>query len=310
MALPGRFGAVVTAMATPFDPDGRLDLDGVARLARYLVEHSSEALVVAGTTGEGVTLTDQEKADLWRACVEAVTVPVIAGAGTNDTHHSVALTRLAAEVGAAGILAVTPYYNRPSQAGIDAHFRAVAGATDLPVILYDIPVRTGRKASTDTILGLARSVPNVVAVKDAAGDVAGSARLLADAPPGFELYSGEDGLTLPLLSVGAAGVVSVASHWAGPVFAEMMRCVADGDLPGARAANTRLLESYTFQTGELAPNPVPLKAVLRVLGLPAGECRLPMGPTPAGLEDQARAVLERLGALSSRQGQPSVGGRP
>lgn len=305
MPLPGRFGAVVTAMATPFDPDGGLDLDGVARLARYLVEHSSEALVVAGTTGEGVTLSDQEKADLWRACVEAVTVPVIAGTGTNDTHHSVALTRLAAEVGAAGILAVTPYYNRPSQAGIDAHFRAVAGATDLPVVLYDIPVRTGRKIATDTILGLARSLPNVVAVKDAAGDVAASARLLADAPPGFELYSGEDGLTLPLLSVGAAGVVSVASHWAGPVFAEMMRHVADGDLPAARAANTRLLESYTFQTGDLAPNPVPLKAILRVLGLPAGECRLPMGPTPAGLEDQARAVLERLSAL-----QPSVGGRP
>jgi 4-hydroxy-tetrahydrodipicolinate synthase len=305
MPLPGRFGAVVTAMATPFAPDGSLDLDGVARLARYLVEHSSEALVVAGTTGEGVTLSDGEKADLWRAVAEAVTVPVIAGAGTNDTHHSVELTRLAAQAGAAGILAVTPYYNRPSQAGIDAHFRAVAEAADLPVMLYDIPVRTGRKASTDTILGLARTVPNVVAVKDAAGDVAASARLLAEAPPGFELYSGEDGLTLPLLSVGAAGVVSVASHWAGPVFGEMMRCFAEGDVQGARGANTRLLESYTFQTGEMAPNPVPLKAVLRVLGLPAGECRPPMGPTPAGLEDQARAVLERLSAL-----QPSVGGRP
>jgi 4-hydroxy-tetrahydrodipicolinate synthase len=305
MPLPGRFGAVVTAMATPFSPDGSLDLDGAARLARYLVEHLSEALVVAGTTGEGVTLSDREKADLWRAVAEAVTVPVIAGSGTNDTHHSVELTRLGAQAGAAGILAVTPYYNRPSQAGIDAHFRAVAEATDLPVMLYDIPVRTGRKASTDTILGLARTVPNVVAVKDAAGDVAASARLLAEAPSDFELYSGEDGLTLPLLSIGAAGVVSVASHWAGPLFGEMMRCFAEGDVQGARVANTRLLESYSFQTGELAPNPVPLKAVLRVLGLPAGECRPPMGPTPAGLEDQARAVLERLSAL-----QPSAGGRP
>jgi 4-hydroxy-tetrahydrodipicolinate synthase len=304
MPLPGRFGAVVTAMATPFGPDGALDLDGAARLARHLVEHASEALVVAGTTGEGATLSDEEKAHLVRAVSEAVTVPVIAGAGTNDTRHSVELTRLAAEAGAAAILAVTPYYNRPSQAGIDAHFRAVAAATELPVMLYDIPVRTGRKVSTDTILGLARSVPNVVAVKDAAGDVAASARLLAEAPAGFELYSGEDGLTLPLLSVGASGVVSVASHWGGPVFAEMMRCFAEGDVKGARAANTRLLASYSFQTGELAPNPVPLKAVLRVLGLPAGECRLPMGPTPPGLEDQARALLERLGAL-----QPSAGGR-
>lgn len=305
MPLPGRFGAVVTAMATPFGPDGSLDLDGAARLARYLVEHSSEALVVAGTTGEGVTLSDREKADLWRAVAEAVTVPVIAGAGTNDTRHSVELTRLAAEAKASAILAVTPYYNRPSQAGIDAHFRAVAAASNLPVMLYDIPVRTGRKISTETILGLARTVANVVAVKDAAGDVAASARLMAQAPAGFDLYSGEDGLTLPLLSVGASGVVSVASHWGGPVFAEMMRCFGEGDVKGARAANTRLLESHTFQTGELAPNPVPLKAILRSLGLPAGECRPPMGPTPPGLEDQARALLERLGVL-----QASVGGPP
>src|SRR5207248_8953939 len=145
----------------------------------------SDALVVAGTTGEGTVLSNDEKAELWRAVAEAVTVPVIAGSGTNDTRHSVELTRLAEAAGAAGILAVTPYYNRPSQAGLDAHFRAIAGATSLPVMLYDIPVRTGRKIAHETLLGLGREVPNIVAVKDAAGDPASSARLVAEAPAGF-----------------------------------------------------------------------------------------------------------------------------
>ncbi len=181
--------------------------------------------MVAGTTGEGTVLSDDEKAELWRAVAEAVTVPVIAGSGTNDTRHSVELTRLAEAAGAAGILAVTPYYNRPSQAGLDAHFRAVAGATSLPVLIYDIPVRTGRKVAHDTMLGLAREVANIVGVKDAAGDVAGSARLLAEAPRDFDLYSGEDALNLALLAVGASGVISVVSHWAGSEIGEMIACL-------------------------------------------------------------------------------------
>src|SRR2546423_11380612 len=196
---PGRFGAVVTAMATPFDDDGRLDLDGAVRLARWLTEHGNEGLVVAGTTGEAPVLSDDEKVDLWRAVVEAVTVPVIAGAGSNDTAHSVELTKRATDVGAAGILAVTPYYSRPPQTGIEAHFRAIAGATDLPVMLYDIPVRAGRKIAHETLVRLARQVPNVLAVQDAAGNPGASAALLADTPDEFELYSGDDNMTLPLL---------------------------------------------------------------------------------------------------------------
>ena len=291
----GRFGGVLTAMVTPFDADGRLDLDAVAVLARWLVANGSEGLVVAGTTGESPVLTDAEKRDLWRAAAEAVTVPVLAGAGSNDTAHSVGLTRAAEDAGVAGVLAVTPYYNRPSQAGIEAHFRAVAGATSLPVILYDIPVRTGRKIATDTMLRLAREVPNIVGVKDAAGDVAGSARLVAQAPSSFELYSGDDGVTLPLLSIGGVGVIGVATHWTGRLHGQMIAAFAKGDADEARRVNASLLASFAFETGDDAPNPIPAKAMMRVLGLPVGQCRLPMGPAPAGLEDRARRVLAELG---------------
>lgn len=292
---PGRFGAVLTAMVTPFDGEGRLDLDAAATLARWLVDNGSEGLVVAGTTGEAPVLTDAEKADLWRATAEAVTVPVLAGAGTNDTAHSVGLAKAAAEAGAAGLLAVTPYYNRPSQAGIEAHFRAVAAATHLPVMLYDIPVRSGRKIAHDTLLRLAREVPTIVGVKDATSDLAGSARLVAEAPAGFELYSGEDGVTLPLLSVGAVGTVGVATHWTGRLHGRMIDAFVKGDVEEARRINTAMLPSFAFETGDDAPNPVPTKALLRVLGLRVGQCRLPMGDAPDGVEDRARAVLAGLG---------------
>src|SRR5271165_1155576 len=181
-----RFGAVVTAMVTPFDGAGDLDVDAAVTLARWLTEHGSDGLVLAGTTGEGPVLADGERVDLWRAVAGAVTVPVLAGSGTNDTRHSIELTKLAATTGVAGVLVVTPYYNRPSQQGLYDHFTAVAGASPLPVLLYDIPVRAGRKISTDTMLRLAHDVPNVVGVKDAAGDVVASARLAAAAPDGFQ----------------------------------------------------------------------------------------------------------------------------
>jgi 4-hydroxy-tetrahydrodipicolinate synthase len=227
---------------------------------------------------------------------------LIAGTGSNDTAHSVHVTKEAEKAGVDGILCVTPYYNRPSQAGIEAHFRAVAAASDLPLVLYDIPVRTGRKVGHDTLVRLLGDVPTLVAVKDAAGDPAGSARLVAAAPDGFELYSGDDGLTLPLLAVGAVGVIGVATHWAGPVFAEMLASFAKGDVVRARQVNATLLPSYAYETGDTAPNPVPAKAMMRVLGLPVGQCRLPMGPAPDGLEDQARRVLDDLAAVGSPVG--------
>ncbi len=291
----GRFGAVVTAMVTPFADDGSLDVGGAVALARWLAAHGSDALVVSGTTGEGPVLDDTEKVDLWRAVAESVTVPVVAASGTNDTRHSIELTKLAAAAGVDGILLVTPYYSRPSQAGLAAHFEAVASVVVLPVLLYDIPVRAGRRIAPDTMVHLARTVPTIIGVKDATGDVAAAARLVAAAPDGFDLYSGDDELPLPLLAVGAVGVVSVASHWAGPELGELVASVAKGDLERARAINGLLLGSYAFESSDRFPNPLPAKAACRALGLAAGQCRLPLGPATDELDAAARAVVAALG---------------
>ncbi|HEX7095955.1 MAG TPA: 4-hydroxy-tetrahydrodipicolinate synthase [Acidimicrobiales bacterium] len=290
-----RFGRVMTAMVTPFDANGELDLDGAAKLANWLVEQGNEGLVVAGTTGESPTLTHDEQVDLIRAVCQAVSVPVLAGAGSNDTRAAIELTERATACGAAGILSVTPYYNRPSQAGLAAHFRAVAAATDLPIVLYDIPVRTGRKIDSATILELAHDVPNIVGVKDAAGDPAKTAALIAAAPEGFEVYSGDDALTLPLLAVGAVGVIGVATHWAAREMREMIDAFEAGDVQRARAINAKLIPSYAFETGDRAPNPIPTKAMMKVLGKPGGDCRPPMGPEPDDLQARAREILAELG---------------
>jgi 4-hydroxy-tetrahydrodipicolinate synthase len=289
-----RFGRVITAMVTPFDDRGALDLDGAATLADWLVTNGSDGLVLCGTTGESPVLSDSEEVALTRAVRTAVSVPILLGTGSNDTAYAIEATRRSAELGVDGILVVTPYYNRPSQAGLEAHFRSGAAATELPVMLYDIPVRTGRKISTELMLRLARDVPNIVAVKDAAGDPTESARLVAQAPDGFELYSGDDAFTLPLLAVGAVGVISVSSHWVGRQLGEMVDAYEKGDVVTARRINAGLVASYDFESGDDAPNPIPTKAMLRVLGLPVGQCRPPMGPAPDGLEDRARAVLADL----------------
>jgi 4-hydroxy-tetrahydrodipicolinate synthase len=287
-------GRVATAMVTPFDERGELDLDAAVELANWLVENGSDGLVLAGTTGESPTMTESEELVLFRTVRDAVSVPVVAGTGSNSTASAVEHTRRATETGVDAILSVAPYYNRPSQAGLEAHFRAVAAATDLPVILYDIPVRTGRKVSSETILRLAHDVPNIVGLKDAAGDPGETARVIAEAPSDFEVYSGDDPLTLPLLSVGAVGVISVASHWVGRQMGEMIQAFEKGDVATARRINAGLLASYAYETGDDAPNPIPTKTLLRVLGLKVGECRPPMGPAPEGLADRARRVLEDL----------------
>ena len=247
-----RFGRVLTAMITPFDSDGYLDIDGAQTLARWLVDHGSDGLVVNGTTGESPTLSATESIDLFRAVRQAV----------------------------------------------DQHFRMIAAATELPVIVYDIPVRTGRKVATDTIVRLAHEVPTIVALKDAAGDPAETAVLVEAVPEGFEVYSGDDNLTLPFLSVGARGVVSVTAHWAGPQLQAMFAAFDAGDLAEARRINASLLPSYAFQSTLDAPNPVPTKAMMRTLGLPSGECRPPMGPTPDGLEVQAKEIWDDRYGLS------------
>ena len=289
-----RFGRVLTAMVSPFDAEGDLDIDAAVALAKWLVEQGNEGLVVAGTTGESATLSIDEKLSLFEAVVNAVTVPVVAGTTGSNTLHDIGLTEEAGHLGIAGILGVCPYYNRPSQAGIETHFRAIAASTDLPIVLYDIPIRTGRKISSGTIVRLATDVPNIVALKDAAKDPGATAAVIAAAPPDFEVYSGDDSMTLPLLAVGAVGAIGVATHWCAPDHVEMFDAWQREDTVAARLINARQLESYEFETGDDAPNPVPSKAMLRTLGHDVGECRSPMGPTPHGLEHAARGVHDRL----------------
>jgi 4-hydroxy-tetrahydrodipicolinate synthase len=297
-AEPGlpRFGRLVTAMVTPFDEDGAIDIDAAIDLARWLADHGSDGLVLSGSTGESSVLTDDEKSDLWRAVAEAVTIPVIAGTGSNDTDHSVKMTTLAAGCGIDGVLVVTPYYNRPSQSGIYEHFRAVAeSAGGLPVVLYDIPVRSGRRIAASTVLRLAHDVPAIVALKDAAGDPVGTAHLAARVPPGFEIYSGDDGMTLPLLAVGAVGAISVASHWVGPQFKAVIEAFLRGELAEAIAGNAQLFDAIDFQASEDYPNPLPAKAICRAMGLRVGQCRLPMGHGTPELDAQAAKILAAYG---------------
>jgi len=289
-----RFGAVLSAMVTPFDREGRLDLDAAQRLARWLAGRGHDGLVVAATTGEASTLTDDERCDLVRAVSEAVTIPVLAGTGSNDTAHTVMLTRKARSLGAAGVLVVAPYYNRPPQAGIEAHFRAAAQATDLPVMIYDVPVRTGRRVARDVLLRLFREVPNIVAFKDATGDPPAAAALIAQAGSHFDLYSGDDGYTLPLLAVGAVGIVGTSTHWTSPQFSQMIAAFRRGDVALAREINAQLIESFEFINSETSVFSMSIKAMLRTLGQEVGECRLPLPPVPPEVEQQAREVWQRL----------------
>jgi 4-hydroxy-tetrahydrodipicolinate synthase len=288
------FGRIMTAMITPFDAAGAVDYDVAQQLARQLVAEGNDGLVVCGTTGESPTLTDDEKLGMFAAVVEAVDVPVIAGTVGYNTAHSVDLSQQAAKLGVHGILSLCPFYSRPSQAGIEAHFRAIADACELPQLIYDIPIRTGRKVSTEVLTRLAHEVSNIVGVKDAAGSPAETARLIAATPQDFEIYSGDDGLTLPFMAVGAVGTVGVATHWTAPDHVEMFAAWARGDVVGAQRANRRMLESFSFETGDTTPNPIPTKAMMRILGFAVGECRLPVGPAPAGLEDRARDVYAAL----------------
>jgi 4-hydroxy-tetrahydrodipicolinate synthase len=290
-----RFGKVISAMVTPFDDDGGLDLDGAAELARWLVAHGHDGLVVAGTTGEAPTLSDDEKVELWRAVRAAVDVPLLAGTGSNDTRHTIGLSERAAETGVDGLLIVSPYYNRPTQAGIEAHVRAVAGAVDLPIVLYDVPVRTGRGVATDVVVRLANEVPSVVGLKDAGGDPFAAARVVAGAPDDFDVYSGDGSLTLPLLAVGAVGVIGVSTHWTGELHAEMIAAFGKGDVERAREVNARLLDSFAIEAGPNWVQAASVKAALSVLGLPGGPVRLPLEPVSDEAVAAARRVLAGLG---------------
>ncbi|MRD47103.1 4-hydroxy-tetrahydrodipicolinate synthase [Caenimonas koreensis] len=293
---PRQWGAVLTAMVTPFDTQGRLDLDAATRLAKHLAAQGNDGLVVAATTGEAATLSDDERFDLIKAVAGAVTIPVLAGTGTYDTRHTIELTSRARSLGAAGVLLVSPYYNRPPQAGIEAHFRAAAAATDLPVMIYDVPVRTGRRVSREVLLRLFREVPNIVAFKDATGDPPAAAALVAQAGGHFDLYSGDDAYTLPLMAAGAVGIVGTSTHWTAAQFKEMFVSFARGDVAQARAINAQLIDSFEFINTDESVYPMSIKAMLKVLGHEVGECRLPLPPTPPGVAQRAAQVWKQLAA--------------
>ena len=271
------FGRVLTAMITPFTDEGAVDHERAWRLARFLVANGSDGLVVSGTTGESPTLSGDEKVALYRTVVEAVgeRAQVVAGTGTYDTAESIHLSERAAAAGVDGIMAVTPYYSKPPQAGLVAHFRAIADATDLPVILYNIPGRTGRLIEVGTLVTLAEH-PRIVAVKDAVEDAQFTARTVAEVGDDMAVYSGQDSITLAVMAVGAVGVVSVASHLAGPQVAAMVGAAASGDIVEARRINTGLMP--LFDALFVEPNPIPVKAAMAALWEPVGEPRLPLVP--------------------------------
>ncbi|HEV8565442.1 MAG TPA: 4-hydroxy-tetrahydrodipicolinate synthase [Actinomycetota bacterium] len=294
--MAGRFGSVVTAMVTPFREDHAVDYDGAQELASHLLENGSDAVVVAGSTGESPTLTYKEKAELFRVVGEAVRGrgQLICGTGTYSTAETLELTQAAEDAGADGILVVTPYYNKPPQRGLIAHFERVADATDLPVIAYNIPARTATRIEHDTLLDLAKT-PNIVAVKDSTGDFQGISRLIAEAPPEFEVYSGDDWATFGYLCLGAVGVVSVASHLVGPQIRQMIELIETGDVPAARKIHESL--SPLFNALFVTSNPIPLKAALEMVGRNAGEPRLPLVPATPEERDRVRKALEDAGLL-------------
>lgn len=283
------FGRVLTAMVTPFADDGSVDLDAVQRLASYLVDHGSDGIVVSGTTGESPTTTGEEDGRTLSAVIEAVgsRASVVAGVGTNDTRHSVELAEQAAKVGADGLLVVTPYYNKPPQSGVVAHVNEIVRAGEgTPTMVYDIPGRSGIQIAEPTYLELVKN-PLVVAVKDAVGDFERGAWLLQET--GIKIYSGDDALTLPWLSIGASGVVGVTSHVAGDAYAEMVRAVLAGDLATAQLFNARLIPVVRAIMGQ-TQGAIAAKVAMHLLGVISDPgVRLPL----TGATDEQVAVIRQ-----------------
>jgi 4-hydroxy-tetrahydrodipicolinate synthase len=279
------FGQVLTAMVTPFDQQGEIDFEATRNLVHYLIENGSDGLIVAGTTGESPTLTNEEKIELFKFVVKSANgrVPVIAGTGSNNTRASVSLTQAAENAGVDGIMLVAPYYNKPSQEGLYQHFKAIAEATSLPVMIYNIPGRSVVNISVDTMVALS-GTKNITSVKEASGNLDNMAEIISRTPADFAVYTGDDGLTLPVLAIGGTGVVSVASHVIGNEMQEMIAHYTNGRLQEAAAAHRSLLPKMKALFS--APSPSPVKAVLNMNGVNVGGVRLPM--VPLGDEDSAR----------------------
>jgi 4-hydroxy-tetrahydrodipicolinate synthase len=281
------FGQVLTAMVTPFDHNGEVDFNATRTLVNYLINNGSDGLVIAGTTGESPTLTTEEKVELFKFIVEVVNgrVPVIAGTGSNNTRASISLTRQAEESDVDGIMLVTPYYNKPSQEGLFQHFKAIAQSTQLPVMLYNIPGRSVVNMSVETIVSLSK-INNIVSIKEASGDLDTMAQIISNTPSDFTLYSGDDGLTLPVLAIGGAGIVSVSSHIIGNEMQAMINSFKNGDVQGAASTHRNLLP--IMKALFTAPSPSPVKAALNMSGITVGDVRLPLVP----LSNEEKRVLQ------------------
>ncbi len=291
----GRFGSVVTAMVTPFRDDHAVDLDGAQELAVSLLDRGSDAIVVAGSTGESPTLTYKEKAELFRAVGEAIRGrgQLLCGTGTYSTAETLELTQAAEDAGADGILVVTPYYNKPPQRGLIAHYERIADATELPIVAYNIPGRTATRIEHDTLVELAHR-PNIVAVKDSTGDFKGISRLIAEVPD-FEVYSGDDWATFGYVCLGAVGVISVASHLVGGQIRQMIDLIQTGDIAAARKIHESLSPLYNALF--ITSNPIPVKAALQMQGRNVGDPRLPLVPATDQERERVRRALEDAGLL-------------
>lgn len=283
------FGRIATAMVTPFDAKGNIDFHKTTRLIEYLINNGTDALVVSGTTGESPTLSKEEKIALFEHTVKVVDkrVPVIAGTGNYNTRESVELTKKAEKIGVDGILLVAPYYNKPNQAGLYEHFKTIAENTDLPIMLYNIPGRSVVNIEPETVIRLSE-IPNIKAIKEAGGNLDQMTEIIANTPDDFELYSGDDGFTLPVLAIGGAGVVSVASHIIGNEMKQMIQAFLAGDHRKAAKLHQKLLPLMKglFK----APSPVPVKTALQIKGINVGSVRLPLVP----LTEDERSELTKL----------------
>lgn len=287
-------GRLLTAMVTPFRDDLSVDLDGAARLAQHLVETGSDGIVVTGTTGEVPTLSYEEKIELYKVVKRTVpgTAVVVAGTGNYSTEESIHLTRAAERAGVDAIMAVVPYYNNPPQEGLYRHFQAIAAATALPLIVYNVPGRTVRNLEAATTLRLAE-LPNIVAIKEASGKLEQIAEIIAGSPDDFRVYSGDDALTLPMMAIGAFGVISVVSHVAGREIRSMIDAFVSGDVTGAASRHCRLLP--LFNAAFMTTSPIPIKAALEMCGLPAGPLRPPLLAANDSERAAIRAALAGLG---------------
>lgn len=290
-------GRLMTAMVTPFKPDLSVDYEMAGRLANFLTDNGSEALIVHGTTGESPTLTHEEEYELYRVVKKAAggRCKIIAGTGSNSTATSIKSSQEAEKIGVDGLMIVVPYYNKPSQEGMYRHFRAVAENTRLPIIIYNIPGRCVVNMLPETVARVAKDCPNVIGLKDAAASVEQTKKTAGAVPPGFTIWSGDDSMALPMMKVGAVGVISVAAHIAGKEISRMIAACCAGDLEKAEALHNRLMP--LFNVLFITANPTPVKAALEMIGWPVGIPRLPLIEATADEKAQIRKVLKELGLV-------------